>query len=71
MLIRSAPRREPAALLVGGRMVLISDTLVHEWPEAEDLADIADMATTDGSIIYSPKPVFEPEEIIAILRKAL
>ncbi|MEO1961639.1 MAG: NADP-dependent malic enzyme, partial [Paracoccus sp. (in: a-proteobacteria)] len=24
-----------------GRVVLIGDTLVHEWPEAEDLADIA------------------------------
>ena len=24
-----------------GRIVLISDTLVHEWPEEEDLADIA------------------------------
>ena len=29
------------ALLHKGRIVLISDTLVHEWPDAEDLADIA------------------------------
>ncbi|MDO5632042.1 MAG: NADP-dependent malic enzyme [Paracoccus sp. (in: a-proteobacteria)] len=29
------------ALLHKGRVVLIGDTLVHEWPEAEDLADIA------------------------------
>ncbi|ABA80398.2 NADP-dependent malic enzyme [Rhodobacter sphaeroides] len=29
------------ALLHKGRIVLIADTLVHEWPEAEDLADIA------------------------------
>ncbi len=28
-------------LLLKGRIVLIGDTLVHEWPEAEDLADIA------------------------------
>ncbi|WP_136683102.1 NADP-dependent malic enzyme [Falsirhodobacter xinxiangensis] len=32
------------ALLHKGRIVLISDTLVHEWPEAEDLADIAERA---------------------------
>ncbi len=32
------------ALLVRGRMVLVADTLVHEWPEAEDLADIAERA---------------------------
>jgi len=32
------------AVLAGGRMVLIADTLVHEWPEAEDLADISERA---------------------------
>jgi len=30
-----------SALLHKGRIVLIADTLVHEWPEEEDLADIA------------------------------
>ena len=30
-----------SAVLHKGRIVLIGDTLVHEWPEAEDLADIA------------------------------
>ena len=29
------------AILHKGRVVLIADTLVHEWPEEEDLADIA------------------------------
>ena len=29
------------AVLHKGKIVLIGDTLVHEWPEAEDLADIA------------------------------
>jgi malate dehydrogenase (oxaloacetate-decarboxylating)(NADP+) len=29
------------ALIQGGRIVIIGDTLVHEWPEEEDLADIA------------------------------
>jgi malate dehydrogenase (oxaloacetate-decarboxylating)(NADP+) len=32
------------AVLMRGRMVLIADTLVHEWPEEEDLADIAERA---------------------------
>ncbi|MBB05243.1 MAG: NADP-dependent malic enzyme [Pseudooceanicola sp.] len=30
------------AVLHNGRIVLISDTLVHEWPDEEDLADIAE-----------------------------
>ncbi|GAA6200711.1 NADP-dependent malic enzyme [Aquicoccus sp. SU-CL01552] len=30
------------ALLHKGRIVLIGDTLVHEWPETEDLANIAE-----------------------------
>ncbi|MCC0077614.1 MAG: NADP-dependent malic enzyme [Rhodobacter sp.] len=33
-----------SALLHKGRIVLIADTLVHEWPEEEDLADIATRA---------------------------
>ncbi|WGW04592.1 NADP-dependent malic enzyme [Tropicibacter oceani] len=32
------------ALLHKGRIVLIADTLVHEWPNEEDLADIAERA---------------------------
>ena len=32
------------ALLHKGRIILISDTLVHEWPSAEDLANIAERA---------------------------
>jgi len=32
------------ALLHKGRIVLIADTLVHEWPEPEDLATIAERA---------------------------
>lgn len=32
------------ALLYKGRIVLIGDTLVHEWPDAEDLATIAERA---------------------------
>ncbi|MGP6088676.1 NADP-dependent malic enzyme [Antarctobacter jejuensis] len=32
------------ALLQKGRIVLITDTLVHEWPDEEDLANIAERA---------------------------
>ena len=32
------------ALLHKGRIVLIADTLVHEWPDSEDLANIAERA---------------------------
>ena len=32
------------ALIHKGRIVLIGDTLVHEWPSEEDLADIAERA---------------------------
>ncbi|TNF63765.1 MAG: NADP-dependent malic enzyme [Rhodobacteraceae bacterium] len=32
------------AILQKGRIVLIADTLVHEWPDAEDLATIAERA---------------------------
>ncbi len=32
------------ALLIKGRIVLIADTLVHEWPDEEDLATIAERA---------------------------
>lgn len=33
-----------SAVLHRGRMVLIADTLIQEWPEAEDLADLAERA---------------------------
>jgi malate dehydrogenase (oxaloacetate-decarboxylating)(NADP+) len=33
-----------SALLHKGKIVLIADTLVHEWPDEEDLADIATRA---------------------------
>ncbi len=32
------------AVINRGKLVLIADTLVHEWPEKEDLADIAERA---------------------------
>ena len=34
------------AVLYRGRIVLIADTLVHEWPDQEDLATIAERAAT-------------------------
>ncbi len=32
------------AILHRGRLIFVADTLVHEWPEADDLADIAERA---------------------------
>ncbi|MGV6810830.1 MAG: NADP-dependent malic enzyme [Brevirhabdus sp.] len=34
------------AVLVKGRIVLIADTLVHEWPDENDLADIAERSAS-------------------------
>ena len=34
------------AVLHRGRIVLIADTLVHEWPDEDDLANIAERAST-------------------------
>jgi phosphotransacetylase len=39
-----------SVLLHKGRIVLIADTLVHEWPEEEDLADIATRAAGVAAI---------------------
>ncbi len=38
-------------------------------PES-DLEAIAEMALTDGAIVYNPKPVTDPKEILAVLRAA-
>ncbi len=47
------------ALLVKGRIVLMADTLVHEWPEEEDLADIAIRAAgTARSLGLEPRIAF-------------
>jgi malate dehydrogenase (oxaloacetate-decarboxylating)(NADP+) len=34
------------AVLMRGQIVFVADTLAHEWPEAEDLADIAERAAS-------------------------
>lgn len=36
----------------------------------EGLKDVADLALSDGSIVYNPKPIFESEEILGVLKKA-
>ena len=47
------------ALLTKGRIVLIADTLVHEWPSEEDLADIAIRAAgTARSLGLEPRVAF-------------
>ena len=47
------------ALLVKGRIVLIADTLVHEWPDEKDLADIAQQgATVARALGLEPRVAF-------------
>jgi alcohol dehydrogenase class IV len=37
---------------------------------AEDLPTIAELALSDGAIVYNPKPVTEAEEVLGVLRAA-
>lgn len=47
------------ALLQKGRVVIVADTLVHEWPDEEDLADIAvQAAKTARSLGLEPRVAF-------------
>ncbi|MFP7672373.1 NADP-dependent malic enzyme [Marivita sp. S0852] len=47
------------ALLHKGRIVLIADTLVHEWPDQEDLATIAERAAEVARLIgLEPRVAF-------------
>ncbi|HHS94827.1 MAG TPA: NADP-dependent malic enzyme [Rhodobacterales bacterium] len=47
------------ALLHKGRIVLIADTLVHEWPNEHDLADIAERAASVArSLGLEPRVAF-------------
>jgi malate dehydrogenase (oxaloacetate-decarboxylating)(NADP+) len=48
-----------SVLLHRGRILLVADTLVHEWPEEEDLADIATRATAVArSLGLEPRVAF-------------
>ncbi|MFP7569379.1 NADP-dependent malic enzyme [Marivita sp. S2033] len=47
------------AVLYNGRIVLIADTLVHEWPNEEDLANIAERAAEVARLIgLEPRVAF-------------
>jgi len=47
------------ALLHNGRIVMIADTLVHEWPDEEDLANIAEgAAAVARSLGLEPRVAF-------------
>jgi malate dehydrogenase (oxaloacetate-decarboxylating)(NADP+) len=47
------------ALLLKGRIILIADTLVHEWPDEEDLANIAERAAEVARLIgLEPRVAF-------------
>ncbi len=68
---------EQAALQAADRIeqfnkeIGLNDRLSDYGVTEEDLPAIADMALTDGSIIYSPKPVFDLDQIASVARKAL
>ena len=49
----------------------LTDRLGNYDVTEEALPGLADIAMTDGTIIYSPKPVFEPEDIMGIMRKVI
>jgi alcohol dehydrogenase len=49
----------------------LTDRLSEYKVTEESLPGLADISMTDGTIIYSPKPVFEPEDIMGILRKVM
>jgi len=36
----------------------------------DGLADAAEMALSDGSIVYNPKPIFDPDEVLEVFKKA-
>jgi alcohol dehydrogenase len=49
----------------------LTDRLSEYKVTEESLPGLADISMTDGTIIYSPKPVFEPEDIMGILRNVM
>jgi len=49
----------------------LTDRLSDYKVTENELPDLADVATTDGTIIYSPKPVFDTQDIVGIMRKVL
>ncbi len=43
---------------------------LHEYNVPEDrLEEIATVALSDGSIIYSPRPIFDPAEVLTVIKK--
>ena len=36
----------------------------------DGLEDVAELSLSDGSIVYNPKPIFEPEEVLEVYKKA-
>ena len=48
-----------SAVLHNGRIILVSDTLVHEWPDQNDLADIAERgAAVARDLGFEPRVAF-------------
>jgi len=53
------------------KQIGLTDKLSDYGVTEDDMMEIADMALTDGSIIYCPRPVFDTQEIASVARKAL
>jgi len=53
------------------REVGLTEGLAELGVPEDGPAKAADMALSDGTIIYSPKPIFDPAEIEPIIRKAM
>ncbi|MBN2493925.1 MAG: iron-containing alcohol dehydrogenase [Deltaproteobacteria bacterium] len=49
----------------------LNERLADHGVDEDGLAKVAEMAVSDGAIIYSPKPVFDTDEIAGLLRQAL
>jgi alcohol dehydrogenase class IV len=58
------------AVLALNRELGLPTTLKEVGVPEDDLAACADVAISDGAIVYNGKPVFDPAEILGVLRAA-
>jgi alcohol dehydrogenase len=72
----STPDEQAAAAAADAMQAFVRDIGLTEGlaalgVPADGPAQAAEMALSDGAIIYSPKPVFDPDEIAQIIEKAM
>ncbi|MDH5679654.1 MAG: iron-containing alcohol dehydrogenase [Nitrospinota bacterium] len=58
----------PGWVLDMARRMELPTTLKDAGVAEEALGEVAEAAMTDGAALYNPRPVFEPEEIMPLLR---